>query len=174
MSPHWFCSTLCPPSLCRDFGTEFLTCDCRLHWLLPWARNRSLQLSERTLCAYPSALRAQALGGLQEAQLRCGEQILPLRPQAPSCRAPAGPKPPTPLAGLWGRGLGLQGILFHRSHWGLVPHRVSKLPLEPLLCFHFHLSKACLALPCTLISRDSGPCLPSWTKFQTQGPGPAT
>uniref|UniRef100_A0A8D0XTY5 Adhesion G protein-coupled receptor A2 n=1 Tax=Sus scrofa TaxID=9823 RepID=A0A8D0XTY5_PIG len=54
-----------------DFGTEFLTCDCRLHWLLPWARNRSLQLSERTLCAYPSALRAQALGGLQEAQLRC-------------------------------------------------------------------------------------------------------
>uniref|UniRef100_A0A8C3YGY6 Adhesion G protein-coupled receptor A2 n=1 Tax=Catagonus wagneri TaxID=51154 RepID=A0A8C3YGY6_9CETA len=54
-----------------DFGTEFLTCDCRLRWLLPWARNRSLQLSERTLCAYPSTLRAQALGGLQEAQLRC-------------------------------------------------------------------------------------------------------
>uniref|UniRef100_A0AC11C7L7 Adhesion G protein-coupled receptor A2 n=1 Tax=Ovis aries TaxID=9940 RepID=A0AC11C7L7_SHEEP len=54
-----------------DFGTEFLTCDCRLSWLLPWARNRSLQLSERTLCAYPSALHAQALAGLQEAQLRC-------------------------------------------------------------------------------------------------------
>ncbi|ELR48818.1 Putative G-protein coupled receptor 124, partial [Bos mutus] len=54
-----------------DFGTEFLTCDCHLRWLLPWARNRSLQLSERTLCAYPSALHAQALAGLQEAQLRC-------------------------------------------------------------------------------------------------------
>ncbi|XP_059942154.1 adhesion G protein-coupled receptor A2 isoform X2 [Mesoplodon densirostris] len=54
-----------------DLGTEFLTCDCRLRWLLSWARNRSLQLSERTLCAYPSALHAQALGGLQEAQLRC-------------------------------------------------------------------------------------------------------
>ncbi|KAM9670511.1 adhesion G protein-coupled receptor A2 isoform 1-T1 [Dama dama] len=54
-----------------DFGTEFLTCDCRLRWLLPWARNHSLQLSERTLCAYPSALHAQALAGLQEAQLRC-------------------------------------------------------------------------------------------------------
>ncbi|KAM5264887.1 adhesion G protein-coupled receptor A2 [Ctenodactylus gundi] len=54
-----------------DLGTEFLTCDCHLGWLLTWAGNRSLQLSERTLCAYPSALRAQALGGLQEAQLRC-------------------------------------------------------------------------------------------------------
>lgn len=54
-----------------DFGTEFLTCDCRLRWLPSWARNHSLQLSERTLCAYPSALHAQALGGLQEAQLRC-------------------------------------------------------------------------------------------------------
>ncbi|XP_025249121.1 adhesion G protein-coupled receptor A2 isoform X4 [Theropithecus gelada] len=54
-----------------DLGTEFLTCDCRLRWLLSWAQNRSLQLSERTLCAYPSALHAQALGSLQEAQLRC-------------------------------------------------------------------------------------------------------
>ncbi|XP_064441623.1 adhesion G protein-coupled receptor A2 isoform X2 [Mirounga angustirostris] len=54
-----------------DLGTEYLTCDCRLRWLLSWARNRSLQLSEHTLCAYPSALHAQALGGLQEAQLRC-------------------------------------------------------------------------------------------------------
>lgn len=68
-----------PPALPspRDLGTEFLTCDCRLQWLLPWARNRSLQLSERTLCAYPASLRAQALGGLREAQLRCGEHLLP-------------------------------------------------------------------------------------------------
>ncbi|KAM5278137.1 LOW QUALITY PROTEIN: adhesion G protein-coupled receptor A2 [Hipposideros larvatus] len=54
-----------------DFGTEFLTCDCRLRWLLSWARNHSVQLSERTLCAYPSALHAQALSSLQETQLRC-------------------------------------------------------------------------------------------------------
>ncbi|KAK2093662.1 Adhesion G protein-coupled receptor A2 [Saguinus oedipus] len=60
------------PRLLRlDLGTEFLTCDCHLRWLLPWARNRSLQLSEHTLCAYPSALHAQALGSLQEAQLCC-------------------------------------------------------------------------------------------------------
>uniref|UniRef100_A0A8D2D2L6 Adhesion G protein-coupled receptor A2 n=1 Tax=Sciurus vulgaris TaxID=55149 RepID=A0A8D2D2L6_SCIVU len=54
-----------------DFGTEFLTCDCHLRWLLPWAQNHSLQLSDRTLCAYPSALHAQTLGSLQEGQLRC-------------------------------------------------------------------------------------------------------
>lgn len=72
MSPH--CS-LDPP--CRDFGTEFLTCDCHLGWLLPWARNHSLQLSERTLCAYPSALHAQALNSLHEPQLRCGEKPVP-------------------------------------------------------------------------------------------------
>lgn len=78
-SPHSLCSTLCPLSpFCRDLGTEYLTCDCRLRWLLSWARNRSLQLSEHTLCVYPRALHAQALGGLQEAQLRCGEHILSL------------------------------------------------------------------------------------------------
>uniref|UniRef100_A0A4X2KQS7 Adhesion G protein-coupled receptor A2 n=1 Tax=Vombatus ursinus TaxID=29139 RepID=A0A4X2KQS7_VOMUR len=54
-----------------DFGTEFLTCDCHLHWVLPWARNHSVQLSERTLCAYPSSLHAQALRGLQDTQLHC-------------------------------------------------------------------------------------------------------
>lgn len=66
----------CTPR-CRDFGTEFLTCDCHLRWLLPWARNHSLQLSERTLCAYPSALHARALSSLQEPQLRCGEEPVP-------------------------------------------------------------------------------------------------
>ncbi|XP_028920833.1 adhesion G protein-coupled receptor A2 isoform X2 [Ornithorhynchus anatinus] len=54
-----------------DFGTEYLTCDCRLRWALPWARNHSVQLSERTLCAYPSPLHGQALRGLRDAQLRC-------------------------------------------------------------------------------------------------------
>ncbi|XP_007516755.1 adhesion G protein-coupled receptor A2 isoform X1 [Erinaceus europaeus] len=54
-----------------DFGTEFLTCDCHLQWLLSWAQNHSLQLSDRTLCAYPTALHAQALAGLQETQLHC-------------------------------------------------------------------------------------------------------
>lgn len=95
------CSTLWLLSpFCSDLGTEYLTCDCRLRWLLSWARNRSLQLSERTLCAYPSALHAQALGGLQEAQLRCGEHSLPLHTcplvQKHSRRAPAGSRLPLP------------------------------------------------------------------------------
>lgn len=95
------CSTLWLLSpFCSDLGTEYLTCDCRLRWLLPWARNHSLQLSERTLCAYPSALHAQALGGLQEAQLRCGEHSLPLHTcplvQKHSRRAPAGSRLPLP------------------------------------------------------------------------------
>lgn len=77
------------PHFCRDLGTEYLTCDCHLRWLLPWARNRSLQLSEHTVCAYPAALHAQALGGLQEAQLRCGEHILsPHTCQGPLCLPP--------------------------------------------------------------------------------------
>lgn len=46
-----------------------------------------MQLSERTLCAYPSALHAQALGSLQETQLRCGEQILTLH----TCQGPSLP-----------------------------------------------------------------------------------
>ncbi|XP_074143341.1 adhesion G protein-coupled receptor A2 [Sminthopsis crassicaudata] len=54
-----------------DFGTEFLTCDCHLRWILPWARNHSVQLFERTLCAYPSSLHAQALRSLQDTQLHC-------------------------------------------------------------------------------------------------------
>lgn len=102
-----------PPPPCRDLGTEFLTCDCRLRWLLSWARNRSVQLSERTLCAYPSTLHAQTLGGLQEAQLRCGEQTRTLR---------LPPEGPLLAQGSLCTGLGLQGVLSLRSHWGLVLH----------------------------------------------------
>ncbi|KFO53102.1 G-protein coupled receptor 124, partial [Corvus brachyrhynchos] len=31
-----------------DFATEYLTCDCNLRWVLPWARERLAQISERT------------------------------------------------------------------------------------------------------------------------------
>ncbi|NXT18593.1 AGRA2 protein, partial [Syrrhaptes paradoxus] len=54
-----------------DFGTEYLTCDCSLRWVLPWARNRSVQLSERTVCAYPRQLRAFPLRSARDSQLRC-------------------------------------------------------------------------------------------------------
>ncbi|NXX98452.1 AGRA2 protein, partial [Centropus bengalensis] len=54
-----------------DFATEYLTCDCNLRWVLPWARNRSAQISERTVCVYPRHLHAFALRGARQSQLRC-------------------------------------------------------------------------------------------------------
>ncbi|XP_017687422.1 PREDICTED: adhesion G protein-coupled receptor A2 [Lepidothrix coronata] len=54
-----------------DFATEYLTCDCNLRWVLPWARDRSAQISERTACAFPRQLRGVALRGARDGQLRC-------------------------------------------------------------------------------------------------------
>ncbi|XP_064896947.1 adhesion G protein-coupled receptor A2 [Columba livia] len=54
-----------------DFATEYLTCDCHLRWVLPWARGRSAQISERTVCVYPRELRAVPLRGTRDGQLRC-------------------------------------------------------------------------------------------------------
>ncbi|KAM4756476.1 adhesion G protein-coupled receptor A2 isoform 3-T3 [Cyanocitta cristata] len=54
-----------------DFATEYLTCDCNLRWVLPWARERLAQISERTACAFPRQLRGIALRGARDGQLRC-------------------------------------------------------------------------------------------------------
>ncbi|XP_043938992.1 adhesion G protein-coupled receptor A2 [Protopterus annectens] len=54
-----------------DFGTEYLTCDCNMHWLLVWSRDKSVQISEKTLCAYPSALNGRAFKSLKEKELTC-------------------------------------------------------------------------------------------------------
>ncbi|XP_072213243.1 adhesion G protein-coupled receptor A2 [Excalfactoria chinensis] len=54
-----------------DFATEYLTCDCNLRWVLPWARNLSAQISERTLCVYPRHLHTTPLRSAQESQLQC-------------------------------------------------------------------------------------------------------
>ncbi|KAM9311109.1 adhesion G protein-coupled receptor A2 [Gastrophryne carolinensis] len=54
-----------------DFSTEFLTCDCQLRWVVAWTKNSSVQISDRTLCAYPSALRDKPLRNLKESQLTC-------------------------------------------------------------------------------------------------------
>ncbi|XP_053856811.1 adhesion G protein-coupled receptor A2 [Vidua macroura] len=54
-----------------DFGTEYLTCDCNLRWVLRWARERPAQISERTACAFPRQLRGVALRGARDGQLRC-------------------------------------------------------------------------------------------------------
>ncbi|XP_037742475.1 adhesion G protein-coupled receptor A2 isoform X1 [Chelonia mydas] len=54
-----------------DFATEYLTCDCSLRWTLPWSRNCSAQISDKTLCIYPSPLHAKPLRSIQESQLQC-------------------------------------------------------------------------------------------------------
>uniref|UniRef100_H0Z2Q2 Adhesion G protein-coupled receptor A2 n=1 Tax=Taeniopygia guttata TaxID=59729 RepID=H0Z2Q2_TAEGU len=54
-----------------DFGTEYLTCDCSLRWVLRWARERAAQISERTVCAFPRQLRGAALRAVRDGQLRC-------------------------------------------------------------------------------------------------------
>uniref|UniRef100_A0A8B9P248 Adhesion G protein-coupled receptor A2 n=1 Tax=Apteryx owenii TaxID=8824 RepID=A0A8B9P248_APTOW len=54
-----------------DFATEYLTCDCNLRWVLPWARNRSAQISDKTVCVYPRHVHAAPLRSTQESQLRC-------------------------------------------------------------------------------------------------------
>ncbi|XP_074838113.1 adhesion G protein-coupled receptor A2 [Carettochelys insculpta] len=54
-----------------DFATEYLTCDCNLRWTLPWSSNCSAQISDKTLCIYPSPLHAKPLRSLRESQLQC-------------------------------------------------------------------------------------------------------
>ncbi|XP_053318133.1 adhesion G protein-coupled receptor A2 [Spea bombifrons] len=54
-----------------DLASEYLTCDCNLRWLASWTRNGSAQVSDRTLCVYPSALRDRPLRNLKENQLHC-------------------------------------------------------------------------------------------------------
>ncbi|KAM8974313.1 adhesion G protein-coupled receptor A2 [Pelodytes ibericus] len=54
-----------------DFSTEYLTCDCHLHWLPSWTKNGSAQVSDRTMCVYPSVLRGKPLRNVKESQLNC-------------------------------------------------------------------------------------------------------
>ncbi|XP_054853175.1 adhesion G protein-coupled receptor A2 isoform X2 [Eublepharis macularius] len=54
-----------------DFATEYLTCDCNMRWVLPWSKNRSIQISDKTLCIYPSALHGKSVRNTRESQMRC-------------------------------------------------------------------------------------------------------
>ncbi|KAM4747673.1 adhesion G protein-coupled receptor A2 [Rhinophrynus dorsalis] len=54
-----------------DISTEYLTCDCHMRWVAQWTKNGSAQVSERTLCVYPSPLRDRPLRNLRENQLTC-------------------------------------------------------------------------------------------------------
>ncbi|XP_015269480.1 PREDICTED: G-protein coupled receptor 124 [Gekko japonicus] len=54
-----------------DFATEYLTCDCNMRWVLPWSKNHSVQISDKTLCIYPSTLHGKPVRNIRESQMRC-------------------------------------------------------------------------------------------------------
>ncbi|KAJ7305132.1 hypothetical protein JRQ81_011006, partial [Phrynocephalus forsythii] len=54
-----------------DCGTDYLTCDCNLRWLLAWSKNHSVQISDKTLCIYPSSLHGKPLRNARESQMHC-------------------------------------------------------------------------------------------------------
>ncbi|XP_062995285.1 adhesion G protein-coupled receptor A2 [Elgaria multicarinata webbii] len=54
-----------------DFATEHLTCDCNMRWVLAWSKNRSVQISDKTLCVYPGGLHGKPLRTTRESQMRC-------------------------------------------------------------------------------------------------------
>uniref|UniRef100_H2T8Y4 Adhesion G protein-coupled receptor A2 n=1 Tax=Takifugu rubripes TaxID=31033 RepID=H2T8Y4_TAKRU len=55
-----------------NFNSDFLTCDCSLHWVPRFFHSSSARLGEETLCAFPRSLRGKQLRGLKENQLSCG------------------------------------------------------------------------------------------------------
>ncbi|XP_061674509.1 adhesion G protein-coupled receptor A2 isoform X2 [Syngnathoides biaculeatus] len=54
-----------------NFNSEYLSCDCGLHWIPGFFRSSSARLGDETLCAYPRSLRGKPLRGLRESQLSC-------------------------------------------------------------------------------------------------------
>lgn len=62
-------------SLCRNFNSDYLSCDCGLRWIPGFFRSSSARLGDETLCAYPRSLRGKLLRGLKEGQLSCGESM---------------------------------------------------------------------------------------------------
>lgn len=60
----------------RNFNSDFLTCDCGLHWVPSFFHTSSARLGDETLCAFPMSLRGKQLRGLGENQLSCGKNDL--------------------------------------------------------------------------------------------------
>ncbi|XP_028312511.1 adhesion G protein-coupled receptor A2 [Gouania willdenowi] len=54
-----------------NFNSEYLSCDCGLHWVPSFFRSSSARLGDETLCAYPRSLRGKPLRGLRESHLSC-------------------------------------------------------------------------------------------------------
>ena len=62
-----------PISYYRDFGSEFLRCDCNLRWVLAWAKSKKVRLGKDTICALPSPMQGRLLKKLDADDLYCGK-----------------------------------------------------------------------------------------------------
>ncbi|KAG8012168.1 Adhesion G protein-coupled receptor A2 [Nibea albiflora] len=60
------------PSLKQvSFNSDYLSCDCGLHWVPSFLRSSSVRLGDETVCAYPRSLKGKPLRMLRESQLSC-------------------------------------------------------------------------------------------------------
>ncbi|XP_069836235.1 adhesion G protein-coupled receptor A1 isoform X2 [Dendropsophus ebraccatus] len=69
-------------------NTESLICDCNIRWLLTWAEETSVRISEEAVCMHPLKVQGRALASIGKAQLTCDKppelpmfQIIPSQKQ---------------------------------------------------------------------------------------------
>ncbi|KAG8551720.1 hypothetical protein GDO81_004231 [Engystomops pustulosus] len=57
------------------FSTESLICDCHMKWIVTWAEETAVRISEDTVCMYPQKVQGRALHALEKAQLTCDKPL---------------------------------------------------------------------------------------------------
>ncbi|XP_014674102.1 PREDICTED: adhesion G protein-coupled receptor A3-like, partial [Priapulus caudatus] len=68
-----------------DFGTEYLTCDCHLAWMLRWEKDTGVRVDRSTSCSFPRDLRATPFKTLKRKDLHCNWPVeIPLFELVPS------------------------------------------------------------------------------------------
>ncbi|XP_056385245.1 adhesion G protein-coupled receptor A1 isoform X3 [Hyla sarda] len=53
------------------FNTESLTCDCNIRWILTWAEETMVRISEDTVCMHPRKVHGRAFHSIEKTQLTC-------------------------------------------------------------------------------------------------------
>ena len=58
---------------CRWVQSDWLSCDCRLRWIVTWLKFTEVQLDGASVCRSPSSMDGRPLNQITEDQLHCGE-----------------------------------------------------------------------------------------------------
>ncbi|XP_073402612.1 adhesion G protein-coupled receptor A1 isoform X2 [Dendrobates tinctorius] len=67
------------------FNTESLICDCNMKWILTWAEENAVRISEDTVCKHPRKVQGRAFHSLEKIQLTCDKPLeLPMFQIIPS------------------------------------------------------------------------------------------